>query len=174
MVVGDSFVFVHNPKTGGSSVSQALLPFGKRDKQHAGIFPPRGYNSKTFRICTVRNPWDRMVSGYEFSQRKKDEKQPFDEWLLGGDPWSLGALDFKRVPQFYWTWVCNYVLRFESLNSDFTNLVGDMKLNTELPHVNSSERKADYREYYTYGKLIDVVQDRFGPDIEKFGYRFGE
>lgn len=174
MVIGDNFVFVHNPKTGGSSVRNALLPFGVTDKQHAGIFPPRGYNSKTFRIVTVRNPWDRMVSGYEYSQRNKDEKEPFEEWLRGGDPWSIGPFDFKRTPQCYWAWACNYVLRFEHLSSDFANVCNDMNIDAELPHVNKSQRREDYREYYTSDKLIEVVEDRFKPDIIRFDYKFGE
>lgn len=173
MIVGDSFVFIHNPKTAGTSVREALLPHGVTDKQHAGLFPPRGYQSKQFRIVCVRNPFDRVVSGYEYSQRDvtPTERPSFEEWIMSEKPWMIGPFDFKRVPQSYWTWGCNRILRFEHLEDDFNNLLAEMEISTRLEHKNQSERRPDYWSYYT-PKIKAIVKDRCQTDLTKFGYEF--
>lgn len=174
MIVGDSFIFIHNPKTGGSSIRGALLPqYGRTDKQHAGLFPPRGYQSIPHRIAVVRNPYDRIVSGYEFSQKKKDpkDKTPFDEWVLSDEPWMIGPFDFCRVPQSYWTWGCNRILRFERLEQQFNEVMYEFNIDVKLPHLNQSKRGRDFRSYYTK-ETYNVVTDRFKPDLIKYGYEF--
>jgi hypothetical protein len=60
-------IFLHVPKTAGSSIARAL--FGE-DSRHVPYFEYRHANPRKFRtyfkFAFVRNPWDRLVSSYFF------------------------------------------------------------------------------------------------------------
>jgi hypothetical protein len=84
------FVFVHIPKTGGSSIYQALGGNEKDDPQHGyctklnlplqhltasellehDFLSPSQF-SRYFKFCFVRNPWDLVVSEWRWRMRQK-------------------------------------------------------------------------------------------------------
>ena len=68
MIVADSYIFVHNPKTGGQSVSAALVPGYSVRNRHTPLYaiPREG----RFAFGFVRDPWARMVSLYRFHCQK--------------------------------------------------------------------------------------------------------
>lgn len=90
MVLSDTkkFLFIHIPKTAGTSIKQVLQPYGVTDYfgysrgleqyiQARGRFPPHlsyvgAANlltvdlSSYYKFTFVRNPWDRYVSMYEY------------------------------------------------------------------------------------------------------------
>lgn len=98
MLITDKFVFLHQPKTGGTFVIDVLLrihgvawnarrignktnrayetPYGEliaRGPKHCGCADiPEGHKDKMV-LATVRNPFDRYVSLYEFGWWKKEE-----------------------------------------------------------------------------------------------------
>jgi hypothetical protein len=89
MIITDRFVYIHQPKTGGSFVTAALervhdieglgkgeyqTPFGQfiyRRKHIRCRRIPDQHRSKPV-LATVRNPYDLYVSQYEFGWWKKD------------------------------------------------------------------------------------------------------
>jgi len=72
----NGFIFIHNPKTGGSSVKQYLhnlnLSFKKGD-WHYSIKQLRGFtdrdNTDYFKFGTCRNPFSRLVSAFTYNCR---------------------------------------------------------------------------------------------------------
>ncbi len=103
MLITDNFVCLHQPKTGGTFVSDVLLrlhgvdcnvrkigkntnlsfetPYGefivRGPKHNSGCDEiPEGHEKKVV-LATVRNPFDRYVSLYEFGWWKKEEYWDF-------------------------------------------------------------------------------------------------
>ncbi|MBA3341912.1 MAG: sulfotransferase family 2 domain-containing protein [Gemmatimonadaceae bacterium] len=118
MLITENFVVLHQPKTGGTFVSDALLrihgvvcnvrkigkstnlafetPYGefivRGPKHNTGCDEiPEGHKRKTV-LTTVRNPYDRYVSLYEFGWWKKEE---YLDWYRK----SMPDLD-QRYPAF--------------------------------------------------------------------------
>jgi hypothetical protein len=66
------------------------------------------------------------------------------------------------------------ILSFESLQEDFSNLAGELGLAGELPRRNASRVQAGgpgYRERYDSASR-QIIETRFAPTIERFGYSF--
>jgi hypothetical protein len=105
MVITDRFVFVHQPKTGGTFVASVLARIhearlgdgwlarlrvrwvgcpGFADTRHQGtkhgtcneIAPPHRHKPI---VATVRNPYDRLVSRYEFRWWERHPKQDAEQ-----------------------------------------------------------------------------------------------
>ncbi len=121
MIITDKFVFVHDPKTGGSFVTTALFrlyginwtrwthlkllvfqelkyktklgDFIHTSKKHFGCrFIPKEYVGKKV-LATVRNPLDWYVSQYEFGSWKFKEMKKYFEKLPNFEK------DFAHFPE---------------------------------------------------------------------------
>ena len=131
----------------------------------------------------IRNPWDRLVSRYEWQKFVLPEshinfktitQRTFKEFIKQRasaifDKWCYCDLmcdkNGKRVVDF--------VGRFENLQNDF-DIVCD-KIRTrrqQLPNTNHLKRK-NYIEYYD-NETREIVAQVFQRDIEYFDYKFGE
>lgn len=71
-------LFVHVPKTGGTSISSWIennFEFQKTDRIHCSLDEASNYfKKKYFSFAVVRNPWDRMVSYYYFIKRHTNDR----------------------------------------------------------------------------------------------------
>ena len=199
------FIFIHIPKTGGTSIERALEPtISLEDPDcHAGHVEGNtliegkhwrtiDYQSKFpelfdsyFKFMFIRNPWDRMVSRYEWrrflaplkfegERAEKISNQDFKDFLQ-----KQGVEMFEK-----WCYVdlmqdsnghraIDFVGRFENLQNDF-DVVCD-KIGTprqELLNTNHVKRK-NYTEYYN-NETREMVAQGFKRDIEYIDYKFGE
>lgn len=174
MLVADKWIFIHNPKTGGTSITRALKPYGKEEpKQHKILWPMPPGSAEKVRFCVVRNPYNRLVSAYHHVYRGKlpQDIPDFNDWVLSPSPTLFNAFDIKRQSQYVWAHQCNHIIQFEHLTNQFNALCKEyLHIDVELEHYNKTERKP-YQEYYE-PKTIDVVRDRFGPDLERWDYEF--
>lgn len=162
MIVGNGWCVVENPKCATQSMRAALPESHITAEQHQylwDVFPD-------VRCVVVRNPFDRMVSGWRYNGRLGD----FKKWLTGA-PWSASGLDIKRTPQTTWAWRCNHVIRFEALDDGWRRFLDKVSLPYRpLPHKNATEHD-HYRD------IIDaesraIIEDRFYPDFAAWGYRW--
>ena len=186
-------IFVHIPKTGGISVATAL--YGSSTAWHLGMDSyQKIFNADElddyFTFCFVRNPWDRLVSAYEFL--KRGGRGPADRaWAAGVlarytsfEDLVLHYLHAGRIfdrdalrPQYAYLTLpgqrdvlVDFVGRYETLEEDFEAVARRLDKEVHLPHLNASRRK-DYRAYYT-DRLVDRVRDLYQDDVTLFGYEF--
>ena len=199
--------FIHIPKCAGNSITiwmkKNFNASVTKKKQHATVNEVILGNTNTlgpiddlgFTFCVVRNPFDYLVSYYEFRRRLcvqriemlkanpnliNNNKSRFN---LQGNIEKLARLDslgFEQwlklhyiKPMNWWAKDCSCVLQLENLNNDFKIIQDKLNCYEELPHNNAGgTRKLDYREYYTKQETIDFVAEMYKEDIKYFDYKF--
>lgn len=190
------FVFVHIPKTGGSSIEKFFNMYGVDNKGNNTVFNSDimfGNDSQHFTykkileksnknlltyfsFSFVRNPWSREVS--EFFWRKSWDTEltnyTFKDYILfynnktcHGLPQNTFVLD-KDGKQ-----LVDFIGKFENLQEDFDIICEKIGIpKKKLPYSNKSKHK-HYTEYYN-NETKQIVAEKYAKDIEYFGYKFGE
>jgi hypothetical protein len=187
-------VFIHIPKTAGSSVVYSLfrsrsahIPY--RDFEAANPEKFRDY----FKFAFVRNPWDRLVSGYFYL--RNGGAPVHQKWVEQNIAPYADFADFVRSwltrenvrseqrfrpqlfrPQHYF--ICDenlrrrvdFIGRFETIDADFCTICARLNITAKLEHLNASDH-GHYSEYYT-DELRERVIAAYAEDIAIFGYRF--
>jgi hypothetical protein len=186
-------VFIHVPKAAGTSVSRALygINVGHRKAIDYDRISAR-YFRRYFRFGFVRNPWDRVVSAYEFAHAGGTEfVKPIHDPAYAGDDFAsfdrFVAGWLTRVPletadvvfQPQWTFLCDrdgtllvdHVGRTERLTDALRPVEAALGVAIEPARLNRTERRLGYADYYT-PETRDIVADIYRRDIEMFGYEF--
>jgi len=193
------FIFVHIPKTGGTSVHHALarlcsdsLPrphkIARIDElpdtyiwqhpwQHASASRIRErvgedvwHSFLTFAF--VRHPWARLVSLYNMLGETANGRwivPDFATWIEYADGDRV-INQIEYVSDADGNPIVGFVGRFETLERDFDWICAQLGVTAQLEHMNLSA-VADYREFYT-SRLRQLVAERFARDIAAFGYEF--
>ena len=161
-------------------------------------FPPSGgYKKSNFIlkeslknktvITVVRNPFDWLVSYVGFAAGWNDKfmnkshvdfdicSKGFDyaaKTILNRDTiWPSQRFLHFQLFSSDGDFIPDYILRNESLDSD----LNDLSTKFNLKYVQRTKQKVgnrrDYREYYD-DALIDLVNTRWGRDLDLFGYDF--
>jgi hypothetical protein len=208
------YLFVHIHKAGGSTIKEILfrklqvpnlrslaeVHIRKKWRGTRRHEIPDDVFAKAFKFCFVRNPWDRVVSAYTYTQCRwpgffyltfkeyiyeilRDESIPWDVPHLYQDPKSnlhdLMMWDAKghaipyRHPGYFMEEM-DFIGRFENLEHDFQVVLRRMGRTWGKPllHKNASARKP-YPTYYT-PQLRNAVGALYHDDIVRFGYTFDE
>ena len=157
------FVFIHVPKTGGTSIRNALglgaTPFHMTAQKLRDHHPEA---ASRFSFTFVRNPWDRLVS-YVHSVR--------------GNTWEMPTQFDDYVPQVNYIMdetgnaLVDFIGRYENLEEDFHTICVRIGIPTPpLPHLNPSMHR-NYRAYYDEDAKR-LVAEHYAADIDRFGYSF--
>ncbi|UYV36631.1 sulfotransferase family protein [Rhodobacteraceae bacterium D3-12] len=209
---GRSYIFVHIPKTGGTSLALALEGRAMKDDIMLGDTPkalkrrrrlqgaeargrlwkhatladiegllPREKIASMFCFTLVRNPWDRMVSYYHWLREQSFEHDA----VAKAKALSFGAFvhDDAIGRSFCDNPYASYMrdgaghevaalyIRLEHFEEDAAPLWEHLGFRLELPRENVSQRRRDYRSYYS-----DADSERVGEichwDAARFGYCF--
>lgn len=208
MLISDShqFIFIHVRKAAGTTLRKLLeplsLPFRhsrwQRFKSHARLVRdyqryafrpheplqtaqrvmPRQIFESYFKFAFVRNPWERLVSEYQYilqnpdhhrhqrvsrlenfetyihyQARRHDAHQYRQLSLLEGEP----GLDFTG--------------RVESFTHDWAVLCDQLGIEADLPEKHNQGPVVDYRDMYTE-RTRELVRRLWQRDIELFEYDF--
>lgn len=210
---GRRYIFVHIPKTGGTSLALALetramkddiligdTPKARRRKgrlkevetrgrlwKHATLadiegLVPRGDLDRYFLFALVRNPWDRVVSYYHWL-RVQDFAHPAVDLAKSAD--FSGFLNHPQTraslaAEHYGSYLTDSegverpatFVRLEHIARDLAPVEAHLGFAvTNIPHVNRSDRPADYRDAYSKADA-ELVSRLCARDITRFGYAF--
>lgn len=195
------FVFVAIPKTATQAVRVALRPhLGLHDWEQCGLFEKKqfpiaalarlghghltcrevrpqlipGLWEQLFSFCTVRNPYERLVSWVYFHHR--------GHAALVRDPLGLLKRAVIAHSQNRWTMpqahfvtdadgslLVNYIARFEALQAGYDDICRRVGLPVSmLPSVNASD-PPPYEACYD-AELRDMVREVYADDFRLFGY----
>ena len=190
------FIFIHVPKCAGTSIMEALKGYYNRYTGHRlSKFIRRQINSGNFYVFTcVRNPWDRVVSNYHYTQLQKSywhsdnnsttygvhedynlvKDATFSEYI---DLISSKKLRSKHTySQLYWLkpYINNIdkIIKIENIEDEFDEFCKFKNIQNNLGIVNKSNHDV-YTSYYDSAS-IDKVREIYREDIEYFNYIYGE
>lgn len=195
--------FIHVPKTAGMTLLY-YFKFKRDVKNFYGNFC--NYNVSLthltlnqlndliglkdfYKFAFIRNPWDRMVSKFNFDLQKfPDGPKPFPVT----NNFEKFILDLKKnfntiIDNKPNHWLCchfppqsSFVLSkeikldflgvYENFQNDVKFLADKFEIKEELPHRNKTDHK-DFKKYYT-NKTRDIVGELYKEDIKNFGYTF--
>ncbi len=208
MLVSDShrFIFVHIRKAAGTTIRQHLSPYAiarpdslwRKFMSRARL--TRDYRQEVFRaheaigtlersmaaelmagyfkFAFVRNPWDRLVSQYEYilrvpthsRHRRVSAMKDFKDFI---------RFQARRRDGYQLEYLCDrrgnlavdFVGRFENLDSDFAQVCRRIGIGYQpLSHSNRTEH-GDFRDYYDdEGRRL--VAHHWAAEIKQFAYSF--
>lgn len=209
---GRKYIFVHIPKTGGTSMALALEARAQKDDiligdtpkarkrkrrlqrvatagrlwKHSTLEDIRGDvlppDLETYCVFTmVRNPWDRFVSYYSWLKTQSFDhpavdlavRLEFSDFLIHEQTRaSLGAETFGGYVTVNGIERCDHFVRIEHLAEDIAPVEDWLGFKIlPLSHENRSERRADYRTYYS-DRDAERLATLCARDIARFGYSF--
>jgi hypothetical protein len=192
--------FVHVPKTGGSTIKKILrMNFGSIDL--TGGYEENGVDrthwtkerllqhdqtfADFFWFCFVRNPWDRLVSEWQWQKKgSKSKKHGHDRFFYADfNEFVFFAITQCQTNRFFW---CNhwrpqtdfiddemdFIGRMENYEADVRKVFAllDVKLDS-IPRKNGSRLRLNYRDLYDE-HARKIVADFYAEDIRRFGYSF--
>lgn len=178
-IIKDKYIFIHIPKTAGTSIEQLIGGSGHRGieqilTQGQDDFGNKVVNPNLPVVCFVRNPFDRLVSAYHFVKQVNYAQLPpsFPEFVNNINFWMQSHVEHFS-PQWKFVsrgkkMIADYVFRFENLIADFEQMKILFDIKGELPHVQTSDHR-DYKEYYT-PKLAEKVRNAYHKDFTWFNY----
>lgn len=121
------------------------------------------------KISIVRNPWDHAVSYYKWYLFRGHFKGTFKDFVKRG--YNLQT-DFLFINDEF---ICDTIIRFETLKKDVNKLINNLQLETNLtlPEAKKNIRDEgdDYRSYYDL-ETEDIVRSMNIKIIERFDYKF--
>ena len=191
-----NFIFIHIPKTGGTSM-ESIGWLGEGYNKHYDMeFFKKAYGNdpdidfdNLFKFAFVRDPYTRFASGvlgHAVSSNKMDlllgamgedeakkiDKERFTAFTLKHEHKFNGIVAIKPQHSFLTIdgeMVMDFIGRFENLQEDFNTLCKKFGYaDIKLPHINKG-RYTDYDELYT-PETRKIVREYFSKDFEMFGY----
>lgn len=189
-MIEKKILFIHIPKTGGSSVASALIgkPTG-HPYLYEFFLSNKNYTKDFFKFCVVRNPYDRLVSAYSYivlgdsPQKYKDifnecNIRSFSDLVMALDNWKTRRILQNQIVHLrtqlemieHTAIKLDKVYKFE----DFQYIEKDMNnryvQNIHIQKLNPSPR-SDYKGYYD-NNAVEIIKRVYGRDLEAFNYNF--
>lgn len=168
------FIFVHIPKTGGTSIKNSLPRCDSFFTITRNHFFASKYHDKYpnfTKFAFVRNPFDRIVSYYNFLTK---QSVSFIHFLKNFT--NNVTHEFKMKP--YLTddegnVIVDFIGRFENLQNDYNTICNKLRISrNDLTWDNKSRYNSDlYKRYYNE-ESFELVNSIFKEDIEFLGYQF--
>lgn len=176
--------FIHISKTGGQSIAQvgfeqAEMKWGMNDEEYGlgpkchRAFPliPKEVKDKYDWFTVVRDPYDRMVSEYNFSKLDVDINI-----FVWNKLWNLENGNMNDG--YHFTEQCRYldpeydiqILKYENLKEEFDALMKKYNYNIVLSsEINVSDKKATKRDLSL--RSIQHINRAYAKDFTTFGYK---
>lgn len=177
-------IFVHIPKTGGSSITGALRVLDKKSyngRVHTpfcDVIKTYPDNLDYYKFTIVRNPWGRLFSYFSAGNRINKEfttPENFSKFIQTVK--NSGNKHIMSNTQCYYidcdSIQLDFIGRFETLTTDFQFVINKLGFQVPLKNLNSSllHPSKSYKDFYNQ-EGIDFVTQHYAEDIKRFGYTF--
>ena len=193
-----NFIFILPPKNSSTSIISALKDYVDIDlyipqqnlntfdfhedpkfyipdnkellRKHANLRTYKAeYINKSAIYCSIRNPFDRLVSFYKWWTKSFEKKYSLKEFLK--------KRKFSSQLRFVYSDLVSlddiFFVRQENIQHDLDLACDKIGIpRQKLPHKNKTDHK-HYTEYYD-DETREIVAEKYAQDIEYFGYKFGE
>lgn len=166
-------IFIHIPKTAGTSIEQFLKDNGKNSIEYLGVRNNRSlhhltafelkkelpfYFNKYYKFSIIRNPYDRLLSEYYWTKIPKvgfKSNQSKDDFLTYVSNVVKHKLYFDNIyndhfiPQYLFIYnnkkkiLVNQLFKYEDLDWVINYLKKKLNINCNLPHLNKSVKDID-------------------------------
>lgn len=181
-------IFIHIPKTAGSSIITALSG-GVSRRQHLPwyIFQkanPEKYE-KYYKFAFVRHPVERAISAYNYLSRGGNEKndiiikqklvkyRDFNDFVINGlsngyfrnHPMFLPQSDF--IVRFDQELAVDFLGKFEEIDESFAEIARKLNIDIKLPKINMSNKRADIK---IEEKALSILNLIYAQDFVNFHY----
>lgn len=187
-------IFIHIPKTAGTSILSILSNNKKYHRDHlTWDFYSRVNRwrfNKYYKFTFVRNPYDKMVSTYEylanggnqmddieFQEYFKENSIDFEKFVLEFLSWEklqehiLFKPQYLFIYDFHGNCKVDFIGHYESIEQDFSELAKKLNLTEDkLPKKNVSKRKKSYLSYYSNPCVVRKIQELYAKDFQLLGY----
>ncbi len=176
-LIYQNLIFIHIPRTGGTSIEAALgFQLGNDEKHLTAKDLQRRVGEaawkNAFVFSFVRNPWDRIISLYQqpyFSNINQLSQKPLAYFLHHYQPpdWEK-----KYYYEYLNTEGVDFIGRFEHRTEDLAHIAETtgIALDPQV-HKRKTARQVDYRPYYDE-QTKEMVYKMYRLDIEKYRYTF--
>lgn len=181
-------VFVHVPRTAGTSIRKAYRFEGNHRTALARRKDDPEAWDKAFKFTIVRNPWAQVCSFWPLLGRRPEWRghcDTFRQWIMAGLPtnWSRPEQVAKGAPADPLDQLSmftdedgndlvDFVGRFENLNQALNTVCQRTGTPARpLRHTNGSGDGSRYRAQYDE-KTKAVIAARYAKFIARFGYAF--
>jgi hypothetical protein len=176
-------VFIHVPKTAGSSMEELSYVGGNGHKTARQLlrYNPDDYFSWGF----VRNPLDRIVSAYHSLKENPSHHTPdidemnFDEWIASGAEdksskfWSYA----HALPMTHYLCdehnniLVDFIGKYERLTEDWHSLSEKLNFKAQLlPKINVARPRAHWSQFYKNRQTLTFARELYDSDFMIFEY----
>lgn len=139
---------------------------------------PADLFDRYFKFAFVRNPWERLVSEYEFLLKKTEHGRHARVKKLAGFDQFID-MQIPRRDAYQSNMLCDgdgnllvdFVGKLEQLDVDWKTVCEHIKIDYQaLPRKNATQHRR-YQDYYTPDN-VEKVSQHWAKDIALFGYQF--
>lgn len=186
-------IFVHVPKTAGTSIEKCLRDINDKNQIVGGHstsdsllkFKKRDF-SNYFTFTIVRNPWDRLLSAYLYMHKMDTcsilgnkpikEHKTFESFVMNYCTEKVIHENMHLKPQYIFLCIkdkiaVDYWGKYEHLNDEWSLICRKLKVNINLPWLNKSNESNEYTSHYTE-EMRKKVEKLYIKDIILFNYQF--
>lgn len=193
IIVPDHLVFVHVPKTAGTTISEfirhrfaeSVIDVAKQykdDRVYGGHLPREQMNADfskymsslpIFSVC--RHPYDRLVSGFLHWIRDRGYGEGDYPQGFNFESWLKGKNHVMKLPLSTWIRESDIILRYENLSNDIIKMEEVLGFEIKLLKKNVGIRELFGHEYPKGNDIIrpdikEYIQETYKEDFERFGY----
>ena len=187
-------IFIHIPKTGGTSIEQFIKDYDKNNLLFIGVRNNRSLQhltgfqlmklipniyKKYYKFSIVRNPYDKLLSeyywnpsniGYKSGKSKKDFLKKVSE-IIKNKKYYDDIYNDHLIPQYYFIFyknklIVNELFKYEDLEWVSNYLKKKLKIFRNFPYLNKNDIE---KEGWTEEEK-EIIYDLYKDDFLYFGY----